>query len=800
MAESLITSQTSGPLKGILRTLESTVGFDKLCSDCYCAVYAGSARLGKSRIVNDSNPKWNERMRIFCAHEATDVKIVVKDDDIVGSKLIGELSLPVNKVLKGEVFEGWYPLIQGHKNGSKTRTPSLRLRMQFFPAQLDLHYGRGLDDESRRSGIVHTYFPPRFGCNLRLFQDAHVERNSLPTQEKSVTLAGEKPYERRRLWEELYNDIMQAQYFVYIAGWSVDHDTVLVRDPAAISTKSAGVSLGDLLIRKAEEGVKVLLMVWDNNLLKDVPFLDKVTMGTGNQKTVNFFKGTKVKCLFCPRNPHRSLSLIKVFQTCNMFSHHQKTAVMDAPFSESDASKRRLVGYVGSIDICKGRFDTPAHSLFHTLNTHHGVDFDQKCLASATLETGGPRQPWHDGHSRMEGPIAWDVLCNFEQRWTHQAGGLKDCLLRVNDIHQIVNPTSTHSDLDPSVWCVQLLRSIDTGSVKSLPSSSVKSHQAGLIRSLDNIVDRSCQDAYIQAIRRAKNFIYIENQHFMGSSHLWDGDNEASCTHLVPAEIMLKIVNKIENGERFVAYVVIPMFPEGPPAGDAVQAILYWQRKTMEMMYATIARALKENGKSKEHPQDYLVFFCLGNRETVRVGEWVPPKAPPQDSDYHSSQQNRRFMIYVHSNLMIVDDEFIILGSPNINQRSMDGARDTELAVAAFQSHHTMDTSLTRGVARGEVHGFRMSLWAEHVGCLEQAFYEPQSLQCVRRLREVGARHWEQFVAENPVDMEGHLMNYPLSVGLNGKVSSLTGLECFPDTQASILGTKSEVVPPILTT
>lgn len=46
-------------------------------------------------------------------------------------------------------------------------------------------------------------------------------------------------------------------------------------------------------------------------------------------------------------------------------------------------------------------------------------------------------------------------------------------------------------------------------------------------------------------------------------------------------------------------------------------------------------------------------------------------------------------MIYVHSKGMIVDDEFVILGSANINQRSMEGTRDTEIAVGAYQPNHT---------------------------------------------------------------------------------------------------------------
>lgn len=52
-------------------------------------------------------------------------------------------------------------------------------------------------------------------------------------------------------------------------------------------------------------------------------------------------------------------------------------------------------------------------------------------------------------------------------------------------------------------------------------------------------------------------------------------------------------------------------------------------------------------------------------------------------------QKNRRFMIYVHAKGMIVDDEYVIIGSANINQRSMDGSRDTEIAMGAYQPHHT---------------------------------------------------------------------------------------------------------------
>lgn len=42
-------------------------------------------------------------------------------------------------------------------------------------------------------------------------------------------------------------------------------------------------------------------------------------------------------------------------------------------------------------------------------------------------------------------------------------------------------------------------------------------------------------------------------------------------------------------------------------------------------------------------------------------------------------------IVYVHSKLMIVDDDYAILGSANINDRSMMGDRDSELATLSTQ-------------------------------------------------------------------------------------------------------------------
>ena len=58
-------------------------------------------------------------------------------------------------------------------------------------------------------------------------------------------------------------------------------------------------------------------------------------------------------------------------------------------------------------------------------------------------------------------------------------------------------------------------------------------------------------------------------------------------------------------------------------------------------------------------------------------------------------------MVYVHGKGMIVDDECLILGSANINERSLDGSRDSEIAMGAYQPHHTW--SKRKGHPHGQV-------------------------------------------------------------------------------------------------
>jgi len=63
--------------------------------------------------------------------------------------------------------------------------------------------------------------------------------------------------------------------------------------------------------------------------------------------------------------------------------------------------------------------------------------------------------------------------------------------------------------------------------------------------------------AYIQAIRRAKRFIYIENQYFMGSAYGWLDDQDVHCYNVIPMEITQQICEAISAGRRFTVIILI---------------------------------------------------------------------------------------------------------------------------------------------------------------------------------------------------------------------------------------------------
>ncbi|XP_028799098.1 phospholipase D alpha 1-like [Neltuma alba] len=768
----------------------------------YATVDLDKARVARTRMIRHqtSNPKWNETFRIYCAHKVANIIFTVKDGNPIGATLIGRAYVAVDQVLEGgplnrqvEIYDEDLRPIRG---GSK-----IHVKISFDHAFNDPYWSRGIKSADF-FGVPHVFFNQRENCRVTLYQDAHVLSDFAKV---SIPLSGAiRYYNPGRCWEDIFSAIYNAKYLIYITGWSVYTEITLTRN-----FDKPSMTLGELLLKKADEGVRVLMLVWDDRTSDE---LRKVgLMATHDEEeTAQYFRNTKVKCALCPRNPDVGRSIIQGLQTSTMFTHHQKAVVVDCGLPDINEElnggthKRAVVSFIGGIDLCDGRYDTHEHPLFSTLNTIHKDDFHQPNFPGASIKKGGPREPWHDIHCKLEGPVAWDVLYNFEQRWEKQVG--RDFLIPLTVHDEIfVSPSEIKPLEDHETWTVQLFRSIDGGAVSGFPENQEEATKLGLVSGKNNIIDRSIQDAYINAIRRAKNFIYIENQYFLGSSYGWKSTDlklgDIGALHLIPKELSLKIVSKIKARQRFAVYIVIPMWPEGDPESASVQAILDWQRRTMEMMYTDIAEAI-EQVESKADPTDYLNFFCLGNREVEKPGEYVPPEKPTPDSNYDRAQKARRFMIYVHSKMMIVDDEYIIVGSANINQRSMDGGRDTEIAIGAFQPHHLTEEE---SLPKGQIHGFRRALWLEHLGDIDAEMLDyPENEDCVKLVNFIAKDNWELYTKEtfneDDSSLFKHLLRYPVDITKGGGVVALKGFEFFPDTKARILGTKSEYLPPLLTT
>jgi phospholipase D1/2 len=74
--------------------------------------------------------------------------------------------------------------------------------------------------------------------------------------------------------------------------------------------------------------------------------------------------------------------------------------------------------------------------------------------------------------------------------------------------------------------------------------------------------------------------------------------------------------------------------------------------------------------------------------------------------------------IYVHDKLIIVDDRVLIIGSANINDRSMLGNRDSELAVRIEDADHMNIRMNGNMFTVGCVpHRLRVKLMKQHLQC-----------------------------------------------------------------------------------
>jgi phospholipase D1/2 len=218
--------------------------------------------------------------------------------------------------------------------------------------------------------------------------------------------------------------------------------------------------------------------------------------------------------------------------------------------------------------------------------------------------------------------------------------------------------------------------------------------------------ENSILQGYYHLIDNAKHYLYIENQFFV--SRAFNDEEMAECDYalsdvvenLIAYHIRKRIERAYHSNEKFRVFVFIPLLPgfAGEPESSGTLQII------LKHTYAGICRnhgmSIIEQLSSimGEKWRDYIGFYSLRGHALV-------------------NGEPRTELIYIHSKLMIVDDTTVILGSANINDRSMLGTRDSEYAVMINENPKL--ESVMNGQpfkAANFAYTFRVNLFAEHLG------------------------------------------------------------------------------------
>lgn len=797
-----------GRSAGFFNKLERVVTSSMDGVDPYCSVKLGYNKILQTPVIqNSANPVWDVSSTFDVAHDIEALEFRIKAAKRGGPfsviskvKHLSMLSITAAEIAEKRYLSGWFPLgvyqreVVAEGGAGDDSSSDSDIDPDDVPEgslgdlRIEIHYVPVAElQQCAQVGVPQTYFPVRRGINVTMYQDADCPPGSLPD------IPFRPHFKHQRCWVQIANAIMASTEFIYIAGWAVWPELVMVRTDYE-GDQWKDLTLGEMLIQKAQEGVKVLVMVWDE--LASGMF-SKGLMGTHDEEIIPYFKKSKVKCIKVGRTNAKDGPLADLNDSI-LFTHHQKTVIVTR--RDHATGKNRVEAFVGGLDLTDGRYDNNNHSLFRTLDSLHALpDFWQGCALGTSAESG-PREPWHDIHSFVTGTAAWDIMTNFEGRWSRQAPDNVKKLLHSHPPNTFVQP-SEEDQIRDGKWSVQVLRSINES------STTLNPERPGLYVRRNASIDQSIHQAYVHNIRCAKHFIFVENQYFLGSSHLWDsGQRGGFASNLVPIEIAEKICAKIRANERFTVYVNVPLYPEGAPDSGPVQEILSHQRKTVNLITSRIAKTIHETN-SDTSITDWFNMFCLVNRESEEGGKGNGGTTPMEKT----LSRSRRFMIYLHSKFAIFDDAVAIIGSANINSRSLDGSRDTEIAIMAWEEEHLASGSIgfsdvgraEDSYPQGDVAAFRASVFSEHLGGYYPEFEQPSSLECIQKVRQLASRNWHHFSSEETDDVQdmphGHLSLYPYDFDdRTGEVTAKR--ESMPDFPAALVkGKATPGIPNMLT-
>lgn len=499
--------------------------------------------------------------------------------------------------------------------------------------------------------------------------------------------------------------INQAKDVIYIHDWWLSPE-LYMRRPAAISQKWR---LDRLLQQKAREGVKIFVIMY-RNINSAIPIDSEYSKFSLLELHPN---------VFVQRSPNQFR------QNTFFWAHHEKLCLID-----------HTVAFVGGIDLCFGRWDTPQHLLtddkptgFETTDMPKDADHCQlwpgKDYSNPRIQdfydldkpyeemydrNVVPRMPWHDISMHVVGQPARDLTRHFVQRWNY--------ILRQRKPTRPTPFLLPPPDFNPAD--LEALGLDGTCEVQILRSSSMWS------TGTPDVTEHSIMNAYVKLIEESEHFVYIENQFFISTCEI-DG---RKIENLIGDALVERISRAAKNDEAWRAVIVIPLMPGfqntvDSEGGTSVRLIMQCQYRSICRGETSIFGRLRALGIE---PEDYIQFFSL--RAWGKIG--------PQ-------KQLVTEQLYIHAKCMVVDDRAAIIGSANINERSMLGSRDSEVAAIVRDTDTITSTMNGKPYTVGRFpHTLRMRLMREHLGLdvdelLEHDFATEEELRKIQ-VDEEGTR------------------------------------------------------------
>ncbi|KAJ2958557.1 hypothetical protein NQZ79_g5872 [Umbelopsis isabellina] len=468
--------------------------------------------------------------------------------------------------------------------------------------------------------------------------------------------------------------IANAKSEIYIHDWWLSAELYMKR-PAAHNFKWR---LDRLLQRKAKQGVKIFIVMY-----KEVSITLPLYSHYAKEHLLSMSPN-----IYVMRHPsHLGIA----GKTATFFwAHHEKICVID-----------NYIAFVGGIDLCFGRWDTPGHVLVDERDAKldknvenpqiwHGKDYSNpRILDFHTLDKPEednmdrskiPRMPWHDISMQVVGQPARDIARHFVQRWNFLRA--KKAPKRPTP-YLLPKPDFTPYELEKFNFTgtceVQLLRSSSSWSIGYREK-----------------VEHSIHDAYVKSIEESDHFVYIENQFFVTSTVV----GTTVIENKIGDALVQRILRAVKEGHKWRAIIIIPLVPGfqnnvDEPEGMSIRMIMNCQfRSICRGEHSIYGRLRAQN----INPDDYITFYGL--RNWGRLG-----------GEYVTEQ------VYIHAKTMVVDDRIVIIGSANINERSQRGNRDSE--VAAYVKDSKMIDSHMGGQPYKVghfAHTLRLRLMREHLG------------------------------------------------------------------------------------